>query len=128
MVDTSLLLDHFRKTNRELTKLYRHIDHYDLLVISAVTEYEVLVGATATQLAFWTELLSEFQILPFDSQTVQTAIDIKRSLKRKRKSIETANLFIAATAVANNLAFDTLNRKHFEQIEQLHLWSEEGIA
>lgn len=76
--------------------------------------------ATETQVAFWTDLLSEFEILNFDSQTVQAAIKIKYGLKRKRKSIETADLFIAATAVANELAFDTLNRKHFKYIDQLH--------
>ncbi len=124
MVDTSLLLNHFRKTKRETSKLFKRIEEFDRIAISAITEYEVLVGATETQVSFWTDLFSEFEILKFDSETVQAAIKIKLDLKRKRKSIETADLFIAATAVVNELAFDTLNRKHFEYIDQLQLLTE----
>ena len=62
MVDTSLLLDHFRKTKREASRLYKRIDQFDQIAVSAVTEYEVLVGATPAQSAFWAELLSEFKI------------------------------------------------------------------
>jgi predicted nucleic acid-binding protein len=121
MVDTSVLIDHFRKTMRENSRLYSLFNQYDNLVISAVTQYEVLVGANKEQSAFWESLLSEFEVLPFDSGVVQSAIEIKTSLKRKRKSIETADLFIAATAVAHDLPFETLNRKDFVGIESLNL-------
>jgi tRNA(fMet)-specific endonuclease VapC len=121
MVDTSLLLDHFRKTRREASRLYQHIEQFDRIAISAVTEYEVLVGATHAQVVFWKDLFSEFEILKFGSRTVEAAVEIKHSLMRKRKSIETADLFIAATAVVHGMTFDTLNTKHFVHIAQLKL-------
>jgi len=40
-------------------------------------------------------------------------------LKRKRKQIDLADLFIAATAVTNELPLATLNKKHFERVEIL---------
>jgi predicted nucleic acid-binding protein len=48
-------------------------------------------------------------------------VDVQRNLKKLRKTIDKADLFIAATAIANNLALDRLNRKHFDNIEQLTL-------
>ncbi len=126
VVDTSLLLEHFRKTKRENSRLFRQIDHYDQIFISVVTEYEVLVGATGAQAAFWQELLAQFQIMPLDSRTFEAAIAIKADLKRKRKSISLADLFIAATAVTLDLPFDTLNRKDFMHISQLQLLPDEA--
>jgi tRNA(fMet)-specific endonuclease VapC len=48
-------------------------------------------------------------------------VDINNALKRKRKQIDIADLFIAATALSNNLPFATLNLKHFERIDNLQI-------
>jgi tRNA(fMet)-specific endonuclease VapC len=48
-------------------------------------------------------------------------VDISSALKRKRKQIDIADLFIAATAISNNLSFATLNLKHFERIDTLQI-------
>jgi tRNA(fMet)-specific endonuclease VapC len=58
-------------------------------------------------------------VLAFDKTVAKVAVNLNRELKRKRKLIDTADLFIAATAVANNLPFATLNRKHFDRIDEL---------
>jgi len=52
---------------------------------------------------------------------VQQAVIINRQLKLKRKQIDLADLFIAVTAITNNLPFATLNRKHFERIDTLNI-------
>jgi hypothetical protein len=49
----------------------------------------------------------------------RVAADINSELKRKRKHIAIPDLFIAATAMANNLPLATLNKKHFERIDRL---------
>jgi hypothetical protein len=77
-------------------------------------------------LTFWNELLSEIIVLPFDSKAAHVAAEIQQELKKIRKTVEKADLFIAATAISNNLSLDTLNRKHFEVIEQLALFSTSG--
>ena len=124
VIDTTLLIDYFRKTDKSKSKLVQLSEQFDQLAISTVTEFEVYSGATAMQLTFWNELLSEFLMLPFDSNAAHIAVDIQQDLKKLRKSIEKADLFIAATAVANGLPLDTLNRKHFDKIERLTLLNE----
>ena len=64
-------------------------------------------------------MLQVVSVIPFDEACVDTAVTINASLKRKRKQIDIADLFIAATAVTHNLAFATLNRKHFDRIDEL---------
>lgn len=61
------------------------------------------------------------KVLVLDEIVAQTAVDINNELESKRKQIGIADLFIAATAVTNNLPFATLNRKHFDRIDSLHL-------
>jgi tRNA(fMet)-specific endonuclease VapC len=46
---------------------------------------------------------------------------MNKMLKRKRKQIDIADLFIAATAVTNKMSLATLNRKHFDRIDTLTL-------
>ncbi len=121
LVDTSVLIDYFRKTdkaNSVLVKLFK--GGYDFY-ISAITEYEIYSGATPIQLAFWNEVLKVTKVLAFDQSTVKAAVNINANLKRKRKQIDIADLFIAATAISYALPFATLNRKHFERIEELEI-------
>jgi tRNA(fMet)-specific endonuclease VapC len=89
--------------------------------ISAITEYEIYSGATIAQTDYWQEFLEQTQVLPFDKNVVKVAVDINSALKRKRKQIAIPDLFIAATAISNNLPLAILNLKHFEQIDDLRI-------
>lgn len=121
MIDTTVLIDYFRKTDKTKAKLTQLSQQFSQLAISSVTEFEIYNGATPAQLQFWQELLLEVIVLPFDSKAARIAVSIHQQLKRLRKTIDKPDLFIAATAIANNLTLDTLNRKHFDRIEQLSL-------
>ncbi len=46
---------------------------------------------------------------------------IYTSLKLQNQLIALPDIFIASTAIAHDLPFYTLNRKHFERIEALKL-------
>ena len=121
MVDSTILIDYFRKTDKANSKLVAHFKNYDQLYISSVTEFEVVNGATQSHLEFWDGMLPRFTILSFDSKTARQAADIVAQLKTKRKTIDKPDLFIAATAVVNGLTLDTLNVKHFIHIDSLQL-------
>jgi len=121
MVDSTILIDYFRKTDKANSKLVAHFKNYDQLYISSVTEFEVVNGATQSHLQFWDGMLPRFTILSFDSKTARQAADIVAQLKTKRKTIDKPDLFIAATAVVNGLTLDTLNIKHFIHIDSLQL-------
>ncbi len=121
LTDTSILIDYFRKTDKDNSVLISLFDQGYDFTISAITHYEIYSGTTANQLTFWKSLLQRAKVLALDEIVAQTAVDINNELKRKRKQIEIADLFIAATAVANNLPFATLNKKHFERIDGLNI-------
>ena len=119
LIDTSTLIDLFRKTDKNNSALLSLVRQGYTYCISAVTEYEIYTGALLGQVGFWGAFLQKTEVLAFDKAVAKVAVDINRELKRKRKLIDTADLFIAATAIANNLPFATLNKKHFDRIEQL---------
>ncbi len=50
MVDSTILIDYFRKADKNNSRLISHFKNYDLLYISSVTEFEVINGATQEHL------------------------------------------------------------------------------
>ncbi|TDE12778.1 hypothetical protein E0F88_20745 [Dyadobacter psychrotolerans] len=52
---------------------------------------------------------------------VRVAVEINNRLKRDRRQIGIADLFIAATAIAHDLPIATLNTKHFNRIGELQI-------
>jgi len=90
-------------------------------LISAITQFEFLVGSTSQNLEFTEKLLALLPVLPFNSACVKIAVNIYRTLKAKNQLISLPDIFIAATAVANDLPLQTLNRKHLERIDNLKL-------
>ena len=121
LADTSILIDLFRKSEKANAKFVQLALQGFQIQISAITQYEVYSGATVAQLPYWDNLLEKINVLPFDKDVVKQAVIINKQLKQKRKQIDLADLFIAATAIANNLPFATLNRKHFERIDSLDI-------
>lgn len=73
MVDSSILIDYFRKTDKSNSKLVAHFRNYEHLYISSVTEFEVVNGATKQHLQFWDGMLSRFTVLDFDSKAARQA-------------------------------------------------------
>lgn len=124
MVDSTILIDYFRKTDKNNSRLVNHFRNYDKLYISSVTEFEVINGSTSEHFQFWNKMLLRFTILDFGSRAARQATEIVRQLKTKRKSIDKPDLFIAATSVVNGLTLDTTNRKHFIHIDTLGLLAE----
>ena len=121
LVDTSILIDYYRKTDKEKSVWINLVRQGYSFSISAITKYEIYAGATSNQLSFWNNVFQAIIVLPFDEISVDKAVEINSALKKKRKQIDLADLFIAATAAANNFPLATLNRKHFERIESLIL-------
>jgi len=124
MVDSTILIDYFRKTDKNNARLVTHFKNYNKLYISSITEFEVINGSTPAHLQSWNQMLLRFTILDFDSIAAREATEIVRQLKIKRKSIDKPDLFIAATALSHGLTLDTTNKRHFESIEGLNLLNE----
>jgi len=122
LIDTSVLIDYFRKTDKENSVLVALVKQGYIYCISSVTDYEIYRGALLGQISFWDNLLQKVDVLPFDKSTSRIAVDIHSGLKRKRKLIEIADLCIAANAISNGLTVATINRKHFDRIDDLNLF------
>ena len=121
LIDTSVLIDYFRKSDKNNSKLISLIREGYKFQISAVTEYEIYAGATENQRLFWKEFLYRINVLAFDTNAAEAAVKINNLLRHKRKQIAIADLFIAATAIANNLSVSTLNKRHFERVDDLQI-------
>ncbi len=119
LLDTSILIDYYRKTDKNNTVWVSMVRQGYQFAVSVVTKYEIYSGATPAQLLFWDSIFQEIRVLPLDEITMDKAVEINAGLKRKRKQIDLADLFIAATALIHDLPFATLNRKHFERIDEL---------
>jgi tRNA(fMet)-specific endonuclease VapC len=119
LLDTSILIDYYRKTNKANSKWVELIEQGYEFAISAITKYELYSGATQSQIIFWDSVLTSISVISFDESCVDTAVQINALLKRKRKQIDLADLFIAATAMTHDLPIATLNNKHFDRIERL---------
>lgn len=121
LVDTSILIDFFRKSDKPNSRLMKLATGGLRFCISAVTEFEIYTGTTRNQIDYWEDFLFRTQVLAFDKEVARTAVDINKALRKQSKLISMADLFIAATAVHYRLPFATLNVKHFERVEELQL-------
>jgi len=88
LVDTSILIDYYRKTEKANSAWVALVRQGYKFAISAVTKYEIYFGATKNQLAFWGNILQAIEVIPFDEVSAQTAVDINSALKTKRKQID----------------------------------------
>lgn len=121
LIDTSIIIEHLRKTDKRRSILYG-IPHHTELFISSVTLFELQAGAIDSAKRQDIEsVLYGTGILPFDETVALEAGKLYHMFKTTNNNMEIRDLFIAATALANKLSVLTLNRKHFELVKGLHL-------
>jgi len=119
LLDTSILIDYYRKTDKSNAAWLLLIHQGNDFAVSVITKYEIYSGANPKQQSFWDSVFENIVVIPFDEDCVNTSVAVNATLKSKRKQIALADLFIASTALAHNLPIATLNRKHFERIAEL---------
>ena len=121
-LDTSVLIDFFRKKNSEKAFFIKLIQsNVSGFYIPVTVEFEIYFGANQQQLIFWNNLFNDFIVLPLTQSINVIAIDIAKDLRKRNKSIDYKDLVIAATAVSIKCPLATINKKHFYNIEGLDL-------
>jgi predicted nucleic acid-binding protein len=118
-LDTSVLIEFFRKTNKEKSFLFELNKQHSLFAVSSITVFEIYCGTTDVQSLFWDSFFSNVVMLPFDDIASKEAARIYQLIKGNM--IDIPDLFIGATALVNGLALATLNEKHFTRIPHLQL-------
>lgn len=119
LLDTTILIDFFRKKKKAKSVLYQLIDRYNFC-LSVISVFEIEIGLRTEEHRRDYEILMEnIEVLPIDMECVREAVRIYTHLKSKNQLIELADLLISATATRYSLALTTLNQKHFTNIDDL---------
>lgn len=120
LVDTSIFIDYFRKENKKKTKLYLLRKEKYEIVTSSICYFEYMSGSKNE--AFDKLLFQNIEVIDFDKEQAFIASKTFKDLKRKNALIEFRDILIAASAITLKIPLVTLNRKHFERIEDLILF------
>lgn len=124
LIDTSVLIDHLRKSNKEKSLLFKIVEKYDLF-ISTVSIFEMYAGASDQRKTRDIQIiLGILESLPFSLEIAQKAGQLYLDLKKENLILEIRDLFIGATAIIHNLPLLTFNRKHFERIKEIPLFDD----
>ncbi|HEY4785622.1 MAG TPA: type II toxin-antitoxin system VapC family toxin [Bacteroidales bacterium] len=121
LLDSSILIELFRKKDKEKTLFYGLSKTYKTLCISSITYYEIGIGNRKSHAAYWETLSDNLKILPFDKICADYAITLYVDLLKSNKMIDLADILIGATALTHNIPIATLNDKHFNRIEGLEI-------
>lgn len=121
LIDTSIIIDHFRKQDKSKTQLIQLYKIY-LLHISSVTVFELYNGASSIEKVKDIELLlKNVKIIDFTAKIAFEASKIYRELLSENKMIEFRDIFIASTCIVNKIPLATFNLKHFERIKGVRI-------
>ncbi|MEX0982948.1 MAG: type II toxin-antitoxin system VapC family toxin [Bacteroidales bacterium] len=121
LLDSSVLIDLFRKKNKDKTLFYKLSKSYKDFAISSITYYEIGIGNRDSHFDYWNNLADQLTVIPFDKLCSISAIEIYLDLLKNNKIIDIADILIGATALTHNIPIATLNNKHFERIKNLEL-------
>lgn len=121
LLDSSVLIDYFRKTHKKNAFLWELMGGNDILAISVITKYEIYVGSSPAQKPFWDTLFETLTVYPIDDDVADIAVVVQQKMKQIRLKIDVPDLLIASTALSHNCALATLNIKHFESVPNLIL-------
>jgi len=121
LLDSSILIDLFRKKDKQNTRFYTLAKTNKTLCISSITYYEIGIGNRKSHIDYWKILSDNLIVLPFDKTCSDIAITIYLDLLKSNKIIDLADILIGATALAHNIPIATLNEKHFSRINGLEI-------
>jgi tRNA(fMet)-specific endonuclease VapC len=119
VVDTSIFIDYLRSKKKEQT-IFQKLPDQSEIFISSVTLFELLIGASSNEK--WEEikkLTEDIPVLGLTDKVAAVSAQVYHELKKSNKIIEYRDIFIAATAMANDLPVLTLNKKDFKRIKNL---------
>ncbi len=119
VIDTGVFIEYLRAKDKRKTVLYSIPDQTNIF-ISAVTLYELYMGATTEEKKKDIQLLTEdLAILPFNDNVAIQASIIFHDLRKTNQLIEFRDIFIGATCIVYNLPLKTTNTKHFNRIKEI---------
>lgn len=131
LIDTDIMI--YWLTAR-YPQVQQHITQLDsrYIFVSVITIAELYFGAynsakSLENCQLLDELLVDLQVLEFDTAAGRHFGEIKAQLKQSGNIINDSDLFIAATALSQQLILVTNNERHFRRIPGLQIenWTRE---
>ncbi|NOY64059.1 MAG: type II toxin-antitoxin system VapC family toxin [Nitrospirae bacterium] len=127
LIDTSIVIEHLRKRNKQKSILYKIFPQYEI-VLSSISVFELYAGATdKRKISDIEHILSVIEVVPFTSAIAQKAAHIYQLLKKTNSLLDIRDLFIGATALTLNLPLVTLDKGHFKRIAELEIIDEHNL-
>lgn len=121
LLDSSILIELFRKQDKAKTLFYKLSQTSDELCISSITHYEIGIGNRKSHEEYWESLCENLRVIPFDKACSNSAVTIYLELLKANKMIDLADILIGATAITHSIPIATLNVKHFDRIKGLEI-------
>ncbi len=121
VVDTSILIDYLRG-GKKWEMFIKEIDDGTELLLPTIVIFELFSGSSTKSLAKRfdiIDLLKQFRQIDLNEAIARVAGELYRDVKQ---TLEVPDYIIAASALQFNATVVTLNKKHFEQIPNIHLY------
>lgn len=117
VLDTSVCIEIIKKRQRGVS--ISNLLLTSEVFLASISLFELLLRRTNLEAV--EELLRKVNLLGFDEGSARKAAEVKKELNANGTPIELSDIFIAATAMANNCALATFNVKDFSRIKGLKL-------
>lgn len=121
VLDSSIIIQHIRAGNKRKSILARAellFKHH----LSAISIYEIELGAYRSGRSSDIDgLQKSFIVLPFTKENAMRAARLDVDLIRQNLQIGIKDTIIAATRLVHNFPLLTVNIRHFDRIDGLHL-------
>ena len=129
LIDTDTIIFALRNDKSVLSQFAAHKN--SAISISMITYAELVFGAKRSSseqknLAKVKQICALYPIEELNLSVMETFADIKAKMLSRGIRIEDMDLFIAATAICNDLTLVTNNTKHFENVPNLWLENWKG--
>lgn len=125
LIDTDILTYFLKGDQKILEKTTEYLVEHDRLIISRISEFEILAGLhhkqAVHQMLRFKDFVSKCSILTLTTRSIQKSAEIYGQLRKSGIQIGTPDLLIAGIAIDNGLELATNNIKHFGPITQLKI-------
>jgi methylmalonyl-CoA mutase cobalamin-binding domain/chain len=88
LLDSSILIELFRKKDKTQTLFYKLAQNSTDLCISSITHYEIGIGNRKSHNEYWESLCKNLRVIPFDKACSETAVTIYLELLKANKMID----------------------------------------
>lgn len=122
LLDTGIIIRHLRG-RKPIVQLVRGLSRSDRLAVATVTRLEIFAGMRDEEAYVTRKLLSRFVNFSLDPEIADRAGQLIAQQKTLNHSLTVPDAIIAVTAVRHQLTLVTLNRRDFEPVPGIHLYS-----